>query len=92
MCPPQVLGYQLTLFGPRGADYARYITTGPPSFWTMRRLCEAYCLLVIGANDKCHFKETDVSQLNTVLTAKKWVTQIQELAILKPFNLNRHEG
>ena len=27
--PPQVLGYQLTLFGPRGADYARHITTGP---------------------------------------------------------------
>ena len=23
-------GYQLTLFGPRGADYARHITTGPP--------------------------------------------------------------
>ena len=31
-CPPQVLGYQLTLFGPRGADYARHITTGPPIF------------------------------------------------------------
>ena len=30
--PPQVLGYQLTLFGPRGADYARYITTCPPIF------------------------------------------------------------
>ena len=30
--PPQVLGYQLTLFGPRGADYARHITTGPPIF------------------------------------------------------------
>ena len=29
---PQVLEYQLTLFGPRGADYARYITTGPPIF------------------------------------------------------------
>ena len=28
----QVLGYQLTLFGPRGADYARHITTGPPIF------------------------------------------------------------
>ena len=27
--PPQVLGYQLTLFGPRGEDYARHITTGP---------------------------------------------------------------
>ena len=27
---PQVLGYQLTLFGPRGADYARHITTAPP--------------------------------------------------------------
>ena len=40
MCPPpQVLGYQLTLFRPRGADYAQHITTGPPSFWTMRRLC-----------------------------------------------------
>ena len=33
MCPPpppHVLGYQLTLFGPRGADYARHITTAPP--------------------------------------------------------------
>ena len=30
--PPQVLGYQLTLFGPRGADYAPHITTGPPIF------------------------------------------------------------
>ena len=30
--PPQNLGYQLTLFGPRGADYARHITTGPPIF------------------------------------------------------------
>ena len=28
--PPQVLGYQLTLFGPRGADYAHHITTAPP--------------------------------------------------------------
>ena len=28
--PPQVLGYQLTLFGPKGADYARHITRGPP--------------------------------------------------------------
>ena len=27
---PQLLGYQLTLFGPRGVDYARHITTGPP--------------------------------------------------------------
>ena len=25
-------GYQLTLFGPKGADYARHITTGPPMF------------------------------------------------------------
>jgi hypothetical protein len=25
----QVLGYQLTLFGPRGADYAHHITAGP---------------------------------------------------------------
>ena len=30
--PPQVLGYQLTLFGPREADLARHITTGPPIF------------------------------------------------------------
>ena len=30
--PPQVLGYQLTLFEPRGADYARHITTGPLIF------------------------------------------------------------
>ena len=34
----QVLGYQLTLFGPREADYACHITSAPPSFWTMRRL------------------------------------------------------
>ena len=27
-----VMGYQLTLFGPRGADYAPHITTGPPIF------------------------------------------------------------
>ena len=26
------MGYQLTLFGPRGADYAHHITTGPPIF------------------------------------------------------------
>ena len=39
---PQVLGYQLTLFGPRGEDYARHITTGPPYFWTMRHLCRRY--------------------------------------------------
>ena len=32
MPPPQDLGYQLTLFGPRGADYARHITTCPPIF------------------------------------------------------------
>ena len=30
--PPHVLGYQLNLFGPRGADYARHITTCPPIF------------------------------------------------------------
>jgi hypothetical protein len=36
--PPQVLGYQLTLFGPRGADYARHSTKCPPSFRMMRHL------------------------------------------------------
>ena len=30
--PSQVLGYQLTLFGPRGTEYARHITAGPPIF------------------------------------------------------------
>ena len=30
--PPQVLGYQLTLFGPREADYARHITSAPHLF------------------------------------------------------------
>ena len=30
--PPQNLGYHLTLLGPRGADYAPHITTGPPIF------------------------------------------------------------
>ena len=39
---PHVLGYQLTLFGPRGADYALHITTDPPSFWTMRHFCEIF--------------------------------------------------
>ena len=34
------LEYQLTLSGPRGADNARHITIGPPSFWTMQRLCD----------------------------------------------------
>ena len=29
-CMDIVLGYQLTLFGPRGADYACHITTCPP--------------------------------------------------------------
>ena len=33
-----VLGYQLTLFGPRGADYDRHILLAPLSFWMMRRL------------------------------------------------------
>ena len=31
MCP-QVLGYQLNLFGPRGAGYTRHIPTCPPIF------------------------------------------------------------
>ena len=34
---PEVGGYQLILFGPRGADYARILLLTPPSFWTMRR-------------------------------------------------------
>ena len=29
-CAPQVLGYQLTLFRPRGIDNAYHITNGPP--------------------------------------------------------------
>ena len=29
---PQVLGYQLPLFGPRRADYVLHITTDPPIF------------------------------------------------------------
>jgi hypothetical protein len=28
--PPKILGCHYPLFGPRGADYARHITTGPP--------------------------------------------------------------
>ena len=31
-CAPQVLGYQLSLFGSRGVDYAGHITTGSPIF------------------------------------------------------------
>ena len=37
--PPPFLTDQLTLFGPgRGADFACRIASGPPDFWTMRRL------------------------------------------------------
>jgi hypothetical protein len=34
--------YKLTLFELRGADYARHITTGPSSFWTMRRASQNF--------------------------------------------------
>ena len=42
---PQVLGYQLTLFGPRGRGH---ITTAPPpiSFWKMRRSCFEFLFCV----------------------------------------------
>ena len=40
-------GDELTLFGPRGADYALHITSAPPSFWTMRRLCHPNQLVKI---------------------------------------------
>jgi hypothetical protein len=39
VCPPsQVLGYHLTLFGPRGQIMPAISLLGPPSIWTMRRL------------------------------------------------------
>ena len=36
--PPQVLGFQLTLLGPRGQIMPTILLLAPPSFWTMRRL------------------------------------------------------
>ena len=44
---PETQEYELTLFGPRGADYALHITSAPPSFWTMRRLCHPNQLVKI---------------------------------------------
>ena len=38
--PPQVLGYQLTLFGPRGADYACHITSAPPHLFGVFEPCQ----------------------------------------------------
>ena len=35
---PQILADQLTLFQPRGADYAHQIVLAPPDFQTFRRL------------------------------------------------------
>ena len=34
---PQILADQLTLFQPRGADYAHQIILAPPDFQTFRR-------------------------------------------------------
>ena len=36
--PPQVLGYQLTLFGPRRQIMPAILQQPPPSFWSMRLL------------------------------------------------------
>ena len=58
---PQVLGYQLTLFGPMGAEYARHITTCPPIFsddaaslssiWTCR-ISNSCCFLQASTVEK----------------------------------------
>ena len=46
--PAQFLADQLTLFQPGpGADYAHHITTSPPDFWTVRRLCDNIINLLV---------------------------------------------
>ena len=55
--PSQVLGYQLTLFGPRGADCARHITTGPlppiflddaaPLIFDQRKIARTFLYLIV---------------------------------------------
>ena len=44
---PETPGYQLTLFGQRGARYVLHNTSDPPSFWTTRRLCHPNQLVKI---------------------------------------------
>ena len=45
---PNFLADQLTLFQPGpGADYAHHITTSPPDFWTVRRLCDNIINLLV---------------------------------------------
>ena len=45
--PAPFLADQLTLFQPGGADYAHHITTSPPDFWTVRRLCDNIINLLV---------------------------------------------
>ena len=53
---PEV-GGQLTLFGPREADYARHITSAPPpSFWTMRRYCQELCFTWVLLQSICEHR------------------------------------
>ena len=51
MPPSQILGYQLTLFGPRGADYVRHITTAPPIFLddaaSLSSICSRCCTFFV---------------------------------------------
>ena len=41
------MGYQLTLFRPRGTDYARHITTGPPHLFGRCAVSGSYMNLAI---------------------------------------------
>ena len=47
---PLVLGYQLTLFRPKGADYACYITAPPPIFLDDVASLISICPLIIAVN------------------------------------------
>ena len=59
----QVLVYQLTLFGLRGADYARHITTGPHLF--------GRCGISVNCCDL-----TDIQQNSVVIIKTKDVTYL----------------
>ena len=54
--PPKNLGYQLTLFGPRAADYVHHIITGPPIF--LDDAASLYCVYFCAQEVKKHTEET----------------------------------
>ena len=45
--PPPLFGTLLNLISTRGTDYAHHITTIPPDFWTVRRVCKRNFLKII---------------------------------------------